>query len=430
MKLYSIALPADLSLATSKKFRQRFSEALDQYAALTASRISPAFRDGIERTTTTVADSPAARAWAHTVNCLAHPQAKQQAVPYSSLVGHLDADGPTVGRIFELLGWEALGAASNVEDSSSFELPSAPPNLLSIKEWGAFNVGERWPAPAKWKLSFAASLACLEGPQFCATSAAAEPAWMSNVHISGAGIDAYIPLTNSALVNRDFQEFPMVRSRAYAAEWASVVRHAAEVINRYNRSAAACVEAFTRCVVPLVGGDDTIGSASREEALGLVFLPASSCIDQVTECLLHETMHQYLFRIEECGDLFTPETEKDERFYSPWRSDPRPLRMTLHGAFVFLAVADLYLWESAPSMFGIDDGECTRRAYQRARQVRIALEVVHRNARLTRFGSAVMDAIEHDLTSILDRTCPTVDDRATIDALLMAHSERYAAYAR
>src|SRR5579872_1052481 len=344
VKLYSIALPSELSLATSIKFRQRFAEALDQYTGLSASRIGPAFRDSIERAAATVPDSPAARAWTHTVNCLAHPHAKQQPVPYSSLVGHLDADGPTVGRIFELLGWEALGATSNVEDSSAFELPSAPPKLLPIKEWGAFIVGEHWPTPAIWRLSFADGLACVEGPQFRASSAASESAWMSNIHISSAGINACVPLTNPALVNRDFQEFPMVRSRAYAAAWASVVRRAAEIINCYNRSAAACVEAFTRCVVPLVGGDDTIGSASREEALGLVFLPASSCIDQVTECLLHEAMHQYLFRIEECGGLFTPETEEGERFYSPWRSDPRPLRMTLHGAFVFLAVADLYLW--------------------------------------------------------------------------------------
>jgi hypothetical protein len=104
--------------------------------------------------------------------------------------------------------------------------------------------------------------------------------------------------------------------------------------------------------------------------------------------------------------------------------------MTLHGAFVFVAVADLYLWEDVPAVFRTDSGECVRRAYHRAKQVRLALDIVLRNARLTRFGTAVIDAIEHDVASVFGRTETTAKDCATINALVTAHSERYAAYAR
>ena len=222
----------------------------------------------------------------------------------------------------------------------------------------------------------------------------------------------------------------MVRSGAYADAWAPVLRLAADAISEYSQRAAACVREFVRCVVPLVGGEDVIGSASREQALGLVFLPGSDRPDQMTECLLHETMHQYLFRIEECGDLFTADTDVSESYYSPWRTDPRPLRMTLHGAFVFAAVADLYLWEAAPQVFRLDRRECIRRSYHRARQVRQALDTILRNARLTRFGQVVVETVEHDLAAIFDTADPSGDDRAAVDAMLTEHSQRYVAYAR
>lgn len=431
MKLYSIALLSDLIQATSIRFRQRLAVALNQYADLSASEIDRSFYDALARATEIAADTPSMRAWTHTIASLAASHAKQRPVPYSSLVGYLHTDGPTAGRIFELLGWEGLGAAAcGAQDGTSFELPSAPPSVFPIGACGAFKVGEYWPTSGTWTLAKTGGATSLKGPEFAATSSASDCAWISNIRITGTGIDVFIPLSNPALINRDFQEFPMVRSRPYAVAWASVVQRAAKVISRYSEFAAACTETLVRCVVPLAGGNDAVGSASLEEVLGLIFLPTSNDLDQITECLLHEAMHQYLFRIEECGELFTANTNTADQFYSPWRSDPRSLRMTLHGAFVFVAVADLYLWENTPALFEMDHRECLRRAYYRAKQVHLALEIVRRNAGLTRFGKTVFDAIEHDAASVFDRTRPTNAECAAIEALLNEHRRCHAAYVR
>jgi HEXXH motif-containing protein len=271
VRLYSITLPSDLVRATSIRFHPRLAEALDQYAELSASRIDLAFRDVLARAMATATDTPATRAWIDTIACLSHPDATQQPVPRSSLVGHLNADGPTADRILELLGWEGLGAACDTSKKVSFELPSAPPNLFPLGVCGAFT-GEHWPPSGIWDLSIADGIACLRGPQFAATSEGSDCAWTPNIRIRGTGLDALIPLYNPALMNRDFQEFPMVLSRPYAVAWAPIVKRAAEVISCYSRSAAALTEALVQCVVPLVGGDEIIGSASREEALGLIFL--------------------------------------------------------------------------------------------------------------------------------------------------------------
>jgi HEXXH motif-containing protein len=230
-------------------------------------------------------------------------------------------------------------------------------------------------------------------------------------------------------MNRDLQEYPIVRSRAYAAIWASAVVRAADVINHYSKFAAACVDSFVRCVIPLVGSDEVIGSASREDALGMIYLPAVTRLDQLTECLLHETMHQYLYRIEECGDLFSSDTDSRDAYYSPWRTDARPLRMTLHGAFVFAAVAHLYLWNEAHSALELDAGECARRAYYRAKQVRLALDVVRRHAKLTKFGMAVIEAVNEDSLAIMEKVRPATKDRVSADELIGAHFGHHIAYA-
>ncbi len=428
MRTYAIARPDDLLQATERRYRQRILWAGEQYSALSTSRIDQSFKDAVINATLTAPDRPSTRAWLHTISQLAHANFTNQYVPDSAVLGHLAADGPTVGRLFELLGWQALGAAFDRHCNVSFELPAAPPCSLSMGEFGSFVVGERWPTGGSWSLSITNGICRLTGPDFFSCSLNHEPEWVSNVSVFGTGIDAFVPLSNASLANRDFQEFPMVRSRRYAKAWAPLVVRAAEAVAGYSQFAASCMRAFVKSVVPLVGGDQGIGSASREEALGLIFLPASEALDEVAECLLHETMHQYLFRIEECGDLFTAETDRHSGYYSPWRTDPRPLRMTLHGAFVFAAVADLYLWSDAPAIFNIDRRECFRRAYYRGRQVRTALDTVFRHAHATRFGRIIMEALEEDVGSILRRSEPSQEDLSSVDEILMAHSEQYVSY--
>ncbi|ESY55570.1 hypothetical protein X744_19225 [Mesorhizobium sp. LNJC372A00] len=406
------------------------SEAADSYADLISPRLDRAFSEAIQGLAETAPDTPATRAWVHTIRYLTQPGAREQPVPDAFSLGHVEADGPDSGRLFELLCWEGVGACQ-LAASWDVELPSAPPSLFSIGVEGAFVVGDPWPTSGRWRLSSGQDTSLI-GPDFVGTSTS-DLFWKPNVRVAGLGIDAFVPLNSMALMNRDFQEFPMVRSRGYSVTWAPVLKRAAEAIGDYSPLAAESVKEFVRCVVPLVGGNEVIGSASREQALGLVFLPASSRPDQLTECLLHEAMHQYLFRIEECGALFTNDTDDtdvNDRYYSPWRTDARPLRMTLHGAFVFAAVADLYLWENAPQIFQLDRSECIRRAYHRAKQVQQALGTVLSNATLTGFGKIVVEAIAYDLAAVFDAAVPSNADRAEVEAELTEHRERYVAYSR
>jgi HEXXH motif-containing protein len=369
------------------------------------------------------------RCWIHTIGQLSSFIKSDESFPHSSIVADIFADGPSLDRLLQIVGWNGIGAALSLNNQLSLRLKCSPPSTLALGTEGAFEVGFFWPTDGEWTLSKEGGKTELRGPNYLVNSAN-ENVWRANIKLRNNALNATIPVFNPSLMNRDFQEFPLVRSEAFAADWSPDVMRAAEAIALYSHAAGELTKKLVSSVVPLVCADHAIGSASREEALGLVFLPATKIIDQLTECLLHETMHQYLFRIEECGDLFEETSDKEARYYSPWRTDPRPLRMALHGAFVFMAIADLYSWEGAPRTLNLSKDDCIRRAYHRCRQVRTALDIVRRNGEFTRFGQVVIQALEHDYQLMSVCLNPKSTDRKEMDLMLSDHSAKYANYSR
>jgi HEXXH motif-containing protein len=428
MRLYSIAKPEDLLLANAVHLRRTLREDAAGYAQMADGRVDSSFITAVSQACDMAADQPGVRAWSHTIDRLRPFREGRDVVPHSSAIGHLDADSPNVGRLIELLGWEICGAALPDSGEATFALPGAPPRVLPVGRCSSLLMESHWPTTGTWTLTLKGGEVELRGNQ--GSTERAVNGWLSPLVFRSRGLDAVVPLHQASLTNRDFQDFPIVRSRLYAEEWGIRIATSADTLLRYSASAGAITRAFVSSILPLVCGDDAIGSASRESALGLIFLPATDAIDQLTECLLHEAMHQYLFRIEECGAVFTDAITPDEKFYSPWRSDPRPLRMTLHGAFVFAAVADLYLWQQAPSALGIAVSECHRRAYHRSEQARVAIDIVRRHSELTRFGKVVVDAIDVDLATLRDRVSPGAEDRSDVNDQISSHLEKYGEYVR
>ena len=425
MQLYAIVRPADITQATAQRFQRTASLVIQRFIEMIEGRLCPSFADAVCKISTALPDTPASRAWIQNLTLVTEPSVREQFVIEAHLLGHIEADSPHADRLLELLCWEGVGAAATSGRPLDLVMTTSPPGTFAIGLEGAFKVEPGWPVARDWRLTSHGRVS-LAGPHYRETSGEGGHHWVQNIRIKSQGINAYIPLHTPALINRDFQEFPMVRSRAFAQSWAEMVSAAAAVIIDYSPAAAHWVETLVQCVVPLAGGNEVIGSASREQALGLVFLPGTDRIDQLAECLLHEAMHQLLFRIEACGELFLHGTGDEEIYYSPWRTDPRPLRMLLHGAFVFLAVADLYVSEVAERQLHIDRSECARRAYLRARQARTALETVSECRALSRFGHVIVDTLLRDLAAIFEAADPGSAVMISVEGELLAHRARYA----
>ncbi len=86
-------------------------------------------------------------------------------------------------------------------------------------------------------------------------------------------------------------------------------------------------------------------SFSHPELFSTIFV--SVCKDRtpvssirVAESILHESMHLKLTLIEHFVPFVKPDT--GNRYFSPWREEPRPARGVLHGLFVFRAIFDFF----------------------------------------------------------------------------------------
>ena len=425
-KLCSIARVDDLIEASGRRFRDQSSAALIEFLRL-GSSLSVSTRSGVEHACQVIRDCPEARHWQATVSRLSQTFSGEDVGSLSSIIGYLAIDRPEIERVFQLLAWQIAASAFDDGCLDSLFFDNLPPAVLSVGSRGAFDreridIAEHCPTTLVRtgdSLELVYESAALR-------QRAGDSGWIQSITFSGGSLQASIPLHQSNLLNRDHQDFPVVESRIYAQRWLRDVAGAAILLDQYStlnilRLITAVVPAF--CLAPAVG------SASREEALGLVFLPATDRIDQIVECLLHEALHQYLFRLEECADLFASDSPSEARFYSPWRDDGRPLRMILHGAFVFAGVADFYLWDGLASL-QIDTKERHRRAYHRAQQARTALATIMRYGRLTKFGHLTIECIEAALDLIAACASPSSNDRSGIDTAMAQHASRFSTYDR
>lgn len=214
-----------------------------------------------------------------------------------------------------------------------------------------------------------------------------------------------VPLDVPGLADCFHSNAPIVRGVEAILEWTPAFQAAADILHRQNAAMARDCLQLTPAVLALHSGGTSYGSSSPEEVLGLVFLPGVLDPNDVAECLLHEALHQKLFRVEEGAPLFEGELGDTEIYYSPWRSDPRPLRMLVHGAFVFAGVS--HFWKSLQQSAYEDDEERENagfHSYYRALQAQAAMRIVAKYPGRTNMGSKVSTIIDQGIEQALATT--------------------------
>jgi HEXXH motif-containing protein len=121
--------------------------------------------------------------------------------------------------------------------------------------------------------------------------------------------------------------------RALQGAWSILVRH-------HPRRAEAIAAGLT-AFVPLAthGGRRGLSATSAEAPGAIAMTPPGDAL-LLAESLVHEFQHVKLCAVMDMLPLHAP--DDGERFYAPWREDPRPLGGVLHGAYAYLAVTDFW----------------------------------------------------------------------------------------
>ncbi|MFF7330344.1 aKG-HExxH-type peptide beta-hydroxylase [Streptomyces sp. NPDC008150] len=197
-----------------------------------------------------------------------------------------------------------------------------------------------------------------------------------------------------------------------ADRWESLFAEAWPLLVRDDPEVARAMGAGLRSVVPLPRSERyRPHSASSGDAFGAVVATEPDDAEQFACTLVHEFQHHKLGAFMHLFTLY--EDGGKDRYYAPWRDDPRPLGGLLQGVYAFFGVTRF--WRRR-------QGDLGRFEYALWReQTLIALRGIHGAERLTRMGSDLVDELTRCLASWQDEP---VGSRAREAAAVAAADHR------
>ncbi|MGH3171223.1 MAG: aKG-HExxH-type peptide beta-hydroxylase, partial [Trebonia sp.] len=102
-------------------------------------------------------------------------------------------------------------------------------------------------------------------------------------------------------------------------------------------ASAAEAAAIIRVIVPYQASESGHVSISSSQVSGTVAMSRQPGPYDCAETIVHETQHLKLYALLDLVALTQP--DDGQRYYAPWRPDPRPASGLLQGAYAFLGVS-------------------------------------------------------------------------------------------
>ncbi|MEV5105908.1 HEXXH motif domain-containing protein [Streptomyces massasporeus] len=162
-------------------------------------------------------------------------------------------------------------------------------------------------------------------------------------------------------------------------------------------------------------------SASSGDSFGGMLIARPSSPLALAETLVHELQHSKLAALLHLFPLLEDEDDRTERYYAPWRADPRHLTGLLHGAYAFTGVAGFWRDRLADAQTvdaqnaGVQNAD-TRSAEAAERagyffalrrlQSRLAVRTLLTSGRLTVEGRALVSGLARTLDGWLREDVP------------------------
>jgi HEXXH motif-containing protein len=204
------------------------------------------------------------------------------------------------------------------------------------------------------------------------------------------------------------------RDRSAVAAWRGQLTQAWPMVVTHHGALATEVAALLTVVAPMWPVDGGFAAATPGDAFGCVAMSRPRDAAGLALNLAHEIQHVKLIAI---TDLFSLATDSGERFYVPWREEPRPLFGVLHGVYAHLGVAAF--WRRQRHLLA---GQAARHAHiQFARWRSAALETgraLLTSGRLSTVGAEFVRGTVETLTGW--QADPVPADAATAAAKLNA----------
>jgi HEXXH motif-containing protein len=129
------------------------------------------------------------------------------------------------------------------------------------------------------------------------------------------------------------------------ARWQAALAAAWRILVRHHLDRAVPLAANTTSFVPLnPSGVEPTRFATYAEAFGAMSLSLPPSPVTLAAAIVHEFQHNKLYALMHLIPLIEVD---DQRFYAPWRPDPRPATGLLQGAYAHLALVDFWYREQS-----------------------------------------------------------------------------------
>ncbi|MER7181763.1 HEXXH motif domain-containing protein [Streptomyces hyaluromycini] len=162
-------------------------------------------------------------------------------------------------------------------------------------------------------------------------------------------------------------------------------------------------------------------SASSGDAFGAMVIARPSSAVALAETLVHEFQHSKLAALLHLFPLI--DDDREERYYAPWRADPRHLTGLLHGAYAFTGVAGFWRDRLARAA---DAGAAEAAGYHfalRRLQSRLVVRTLLTSGRLTTQGRALVTGLARTLDGWLREPVPPAALRRARTAAALHRTE-------
>ncbi|HLL34142.1 MAG TPA: HEXXH motif-containing putative peptide modification protein [Streptomyces sp.] len=192
--------------------------------------------------------------------------------------------------------------------------------------------------------------------------------------------------------------------REEAEAWQRLFEEAAALLARPGGSGPGRLDpAWIRSVVPWgrtavtpPAPPTVLVSASSGDSFGAMVISRPGTALALAETLVHEFQHSKLGALLHLFPLL--DDDREERYYAPWRPDPRHLTGLLHGAYAFTAVAGFWRDRMA------EPDHADRAAYHfalRRLQSRLVVRTLLSSGRLTAPGRRLVTGLARTLDAWL-----------------------------
>ncbi|MER5575149.1 aKG-HExxH-type peptide beta-hydroxylase, partial [Streptomyces massasporeus] len=145
-------------------------------------------------------------------------------------------------------------------------------------------------------------------------------------------------------------------------------------------------------------------SASSGDSFGAMVIARPSSGTALAETLVHEFQHSKLAALLHLFPLL--DDDREERYYAPWRPDPRHLTGLLHGAYAFTGVAGFWRDRLAAARDARAAGTAGYHFALRRLQSRLVVRTLLVEGRLTPQGRALVSGLARTLDGWLREDVP------------------------